>query len=105
MNLARLLSQLLCETVPTTGPALLHSPGKPGGPAQEVVWGPGTCAVLLQPPDLGVQPLEGAGVFPLKEQEVLLGTVQLVLQVCGCHGDIQMTCEKQTLVAVPDNKG
>lgn len=51
-----------------------------------------TCAVLLQPPDLGVQPLECAGMLPLKEQEVLLCTVQLVLQVCGCHADIQGTC-------------
>jgi len=41
-----------------------------------------------------MQPLEGAGVLPLKEQEVLLGTVQLVLQVCGCHADIQMACGK-----------
>ena len=53
---------------------------------------PGTCAVLLQPPDLGVQPLEGAGMLPLEEQEVLLGAVQLVLQVCGCHADIRVTC-------------
>lgn len=53
---------------------------------------PGTCAVLLQPPDLRVQPLERAGVLPLQEQEVLLRTVQLVLQVRGCHADTQMTC-------------
>lgn len=65
-----------------------------------------TCAMLLQPPDLSVQPLERAGVLPLKEQEVLLCTVQLVLQVCGCHADIQMTCgETKTLVAVPDSEG
>lgn len=54
----------------------------------------GTCAVLLQPPDLGMQALERAGMLPLQEQQVLLGTVQLVLQVCGCHADIQVACRK-----------
>lgn len=52
---------------------------------------PGTCAVLLQSPDLGVQALECAGVLALQEQDVLLRTVQLVLQVCGCHPGIQVT--------------
>lgn len=64
---------------------------------------PRTCAVLLQAPDLGVQALEGARVLPLQEQQVLLRAVQLVLQVRGCHGDIQMACGRQTLVAVPDD--
>lgn len=54
-----------------------------------------TCAVLLQPPDLGMQPLECAGVFSLQEEQVLLRTVQLVLQVCGRHADIQVACRKQ----------
>lgn len=67
---------------------------RPGAEGGGHAGAPGTCAVLLQPPDLGMQPLESAGVLPLKEQEVLLGTVQLVLQVCGCHADIQMTCGK-----------
>lgn len=60
-----------------------------------------TCAVLLQPPDLSVEPLESAGMFPLEEEQVLLRTVQLVLQVCGCHADMQVTCRKhKTLVTV-----
>lgn len=60
-----------------------------------------TCAVLLQPPDLSMEPLECAGMFPLEEEQVLLRTVQLVLQVCGCHADIQVTCRKhKTLVTV-----
>lgn len=66
--------------------------------------GPGTCAVLLQPPDLGVQALECASVLPLQEQEVLLCTVQLVLQVCGGHADKQVTCGKHSLVTVPDSE-
>lgn len=41
-----------------------------------------------------MQPLECAGMFPLEEEQVLLRTVQLVLQVCGCHADIQVTCRK-----------
>lgn len=64
-----------------------------------------TCAVLLQPPDLGVQPLECAGVLPLEEEQVLLCTVQLVLQVCGCHADIQVTYRKhKTLVTVSSTR-
>lgn len=71
-----------CEPVPVPGPALPCRGGR----------GARTRAVLLQPPDLGVQPLEGAGVLPLQEEEVLLGAVQLVLQGCGRHADIQVTC-------------
>lgn len=64
-----------------------------------------TCAVLLQPPDLSMQPLECAGMLPLEEEKVLLCTMQLVLQVCGCHADIQVTCRKhKTLVTVPSMK-
>lgn len=40
----------------------------------------GTCAALLQAAQLLVQPLQGVGVFSLQEQQVLLGTLQLVLQ-------------------------
>lgn len=40
----------------------------------------GTCAALLQPAQLCVQPLQGVGMFPLQEEQVLLGTLQLVLQ-------------------------
>lgn len=48
-----------------------------------------------------MQSLECAGVLPLEEEQVLLRTVQLVLQVCGCHADIQVTCRKhKTLVTV-----
>lgn len=62
----------------------------------------GTCAVLLQPPDLGVQALERAGVLPLQEQEVLLRAVQLVFQVCGGHAGIQVACkETRHLVLSP----
>lgn len=37
--------------------------------------------MLLQAPDLGVQALQGAGMFSLEKQEILLGAVQLILQV------------------------
>lgn len=39
-----------------------------------------TCALLLQPADLGVQPLQRVGVVLLQEEQVLLSAVQLVLQ-------------------------
>lgn len=39
-----------------------------------------TCALLLQPADLRVQPLQRVGVVLLQEQQVLLGAVQLVFQ-------------------------
>lgn len=57
---------------------------------------PSTCAVLLQAPDLRVQPLQSAGVFSLEEQQVLLGALELVLQVGGCHPDMQFRWQKQT---------
>lgn len=39
-----------------------------------------TCALLLQPADLGVQPLQRVGVVLLQEEQVLLSAVQLVLK-------------------------
>lgn len=39
-----------------------------------------TCALLLQPADLGVQPLQRVGVVLLQEEQVLLRAVQLILQ-------------------------
>lgn len=51
--------------------------------------------MLLQAPDLRVQPLQSAGVFSLEEQQVLLGALELVLQVGGCHPDTQF-CWQET---------
>lgn len=39
-----------------------------------------TCALLLQPADLGVQPPQRVGMVLLQEEQVLLSAVQLVFQ-------------------------
>jgi len=49
--------------------------------------------VLLQAADLSVQAFQRVGMLSLQKQQVLLGTLQLVLQVWSRHPDVQLPCQ------------
>lgn len=69
--------------------SLLRSDTQKEAPAERGRAAPGTCAVLLQAADLGVQALQRAGVFALQKLQILLGALELVLQVGSCHPGMQ----------------